>query len=155
MDRKELARIELEDLSQAIKNLQAFRDKIVSQLAEAEPPKLEHGDYGHYGDGGFWWAWNRNGILELFGIQSGSGEPAQDSHPNLIRDGNAVADLKAMTEPLEEFEFDVMECHINKGEGWAGAVIHIAGTNFTIPEAEEIHLNLGRLLYTRKMKGDK
>ena len=46
----------------------------------------------------------------------------------------------------ERFEMDVHSYHINKGEEWCGAIVHIAGNNHTLEEAKEFHRKFGILL---------
>jgi hypothetical protein len=144
----------LDKCKKHIEELKAFKADLEDQL-ESEQPELGHGDYGYSKDGA-----PKAIFLECSGnlIQAGT-EYATIKERGFNRTmpltdirGNIFDDLKAMAEPLEEFEFDVMKCHINKGEEWAGAIIHICGTNFTIDEAQEIYRKLGRLIAEAKRK---
>jgi len=64
-----------------------------------------------------------------------------------------IAEIKlalAQKQKLGYFEFDVHQAYINKGSKWAGAVIHFAGNNHTISEAELIYHKLGELIKIAK-----
>ena len=86
------------------RTIEIVRERI-SDLKAQKPKaeKLSHGDYGKYEkSGGFWWVWERNGILELFGRKSGGGtkaQAAQIAYPDMIRMGNIIDDLEALGKP--------------------------------------------------------
>ena len=91
------------------KDYNAEITELESHLAEAEKPKLKHGDYGHDEDGG-----DRFVVIEqstLFGSpkafyanQNGQVD-VNESTVSRIRLGNIFDDLKALAEPLKEFEY--------------------------------------------------
>ena len=158
MDGKELAIkqwTEVRDLAQTY--IDTYK-----QLAEAEQPKLEleNGDYGvdkYMKPGGCWVHVAGNTYYPSGRI---SGMPKNSSRLLEERFGNIFVDLKALTVPLEEFEVkdwgNTLKVEIEDGYIVFGIKeTYTYATMNHIEKAEEIHLNLGRLLYTQKMKGEK
>ena len=122
-------------------------DRLAKLVAEEKEPKLRHCDYGigvdsfiHIASDTYW--------LGTRGDQKAGISKARNEF--FINDviGNLADELKAIAEPLEEFETDVHTYHINKGAQWAHAPIHIAGNSRTLEEAEEHSMKLRRLIAT-------
>ena len=139
------------------KLIQDGKDAEVKLLA-LDKLVLEHGDYGYYKNGGLWWAWQRKGVLEVFGEYEGSGRKAQGAYSDMVKDGNHVSDLKGMGEELEEFKVPITSSSItgfcagidnnnvfyigNIGDTWA----------FDIEKLDEIIQKLQRLRATARKK---
>jgi len=118
-----------------------------AQLAEAEPPKPEHGDYGV----------NNEDQGRLATRLYDNAEPRKYNSHGLIGDGdkditwlgNIFKDLEAIRKPLKQFNTDVHTYAYNFKD-FPHAPIYIAGTWHTIPEAEEHILKLRRLVVSAK-----
>lgn len=141
--------------------------KVKEKKCEKYEPKLRHGDYGHYESGGFWWAWERKGFLELFGTVEGSGrriqDTIQDTRSDIVKDGNHVDDLERNSQDLEEFEMQTAGGGIlqikqrNFCTGEAGVRFNIDGFHATaaLNQAIEIHQKLGQVVAYVKRKQEK
>lgn len=126
----------------------------LAKLSEPEKPKLRHGDYGVYKSGGFWWAWQRHSVIELVGENKGIGLDAQDSWPDMIRIGNSVDNLKALSgEPLEEFEIRDIKVSLDS-DGWLRIKDTDDDITILVPKKDkaEFHRKLGRVIHTAKQK---
>ena len=77
-------------------------ETLQAQLAEAEKPKLRHGDYGTNKDGDIRLCCGKNENMHVYGI-SGSYETAYPTDEIEIRKGNIIADLQAL-KPKTAFE---------------------------------------------------
>ena len=118
-------------------------------------PELRHGDYGHYKDGGLWWAWKRQGCLELFGTIQGSGRPAKLILDKVI-DGNFVDDLERNKVDLKEFRVVgknpgdrvVIELYTDKHsiDNTYICIVESGHSHFSLEQAAEIHQKLGQML---------
>ncbi len=129
-----------------------------AQLAEAEKPKLRHGDYGVDEDGPFFLWENRhlwtkeyepgnNKCLSRSLNKKGNDERLKQWATEI--DGNIFDDLKELSWPLRYFKADVHEYTFDF-ISHAHAPIKIAGNWHTIKDAEEISMMLQRVIYTAK-----
>ncbi len=128
--------------------------------AEAEKPKLRHGDFGittkeRTEAGGFVTIQSRpySGAPEPYfkdGLSDG-GEYAKKHPEDYTIFGNIFGLLKEQSVDLTFFAFDVHHCEINTVD-FPHAPIHFAGNWHTLSEIEEIHHKLGRVIATLKRK---
>ncbi len=141
--------------------LEASLAESKAKLAELDKPELRHGDYGfdkdddgcmvlqlHDGDSG----------KTLHESHAGSryayvNEPKGDAFVPKVKLGNIFDDLKALAEPLEEFQI----CNIKFGLTDANGKlleIRIDGEMWWLSERDTINLHqkLGRLIATAKRK---
>ena len=152
MNKQEI-QAKLHNYEERLKDVAGEIERLREQLAEAEKPKLRHGD---------WWftqgchpcvrvfmkelkARDCVALTDCLITNLGSeykGEPIL---------GNIFDLLKEWSENLEYFEFDVHHCEINTIE-FPHAPIHIAGNWHTLAEAEEIWHKLGQMIATLKRK---
>jgi len=125
-----------------------FENEIISlekQLAEAEKPKLRHGDYGYFFNDGSPRIVINSGVYDK---HNKCGRIEDKHFYNIL--GNIFDELQAL-KPLEEFEMDVHTYGINRDKGWAHAPIHIAGNNHTLAELSAFILNLRCIEYKLKL----
>ena len=132
---------------------------LLKQIAEAEKPKLRHGDFGLWVNEKDWFVVDDSGDDRIYIHLLWAGK--HDKRNQWRYDnkflakatifGNIFDLLKEWSEDLEYFEFDVHHCEINTVE-FPHAPIHIAGNWHTLAEAEEIWHKLGRVIATLKKK---
>lgn len=123
-------------------------ENLKHELAEAE--KLKIWDYGISGTSHFPRIVLPDGKLSTkTAIISGDREA---DRPTIIY-GNLADDLKAISEPLEEFELDIHKYYIDKRPEMSHAPIYIAGNWHTLDELSAYILNLRRLEATAIRKG--
>lgn len=149
-------------LEQARKDERAINDniiKLLEQLAEAEKPKLRHGDFG-IEDGKFPTVIlqeNQFGDLSnLRSIREGhscssSNKTRPEYHHSYTIFGNIFDLMKDWGEGLEHFTLDVNHYSINPVD-FAHAPIHIAGNWHTEAEAYKFWCDFGQMLMTLKRK---
>lgn len=88
------------------------------ELTEAEKPKpLEHGDCGWSGDSGYPYIVQNNHDRKDYGMGEKGGQ-IKISETGFKVAFNAFADLKAISEPLEEFKFNDLKVSIDKDRDW-------------------------------------
>jgi len=153
MTEKEIAEKMIRDGKEALASALAMIASAEAELAEIDKPKLRHGDYGYsqkekpcimIAD------WDDD---VLFCGNRSMGKKGQITSRCSVILGNIFDDLKAMAEPLEEFDIrctankrDIISAHFD-GE-------HIQMSNnydyLEIGQAEEFHQKLGRLIATAK-----
>ncbi len=131
-----------------------------SKLAALDKPefKPKHGDYGYSSSPG---CKGRIALSCDFKIvTAGTGsvfnvneESNKQYYPSPVL-GNIFDDLKAMSEPLEEFNFGVHYYRYNLNSS-PNAPIHISGDWYTIDEATEFYHQFGRVLATAKKEANK
>ncbi len=146
-----------------ITNHQADIFKAEKELAELEKPELRHGDYKV----------SKTGFVQFFVKESKTGQIRLCQEEDVLRGGkedycifddeglrdkgNFIADLKALSEPLEEFGIDngcgqFFHAEYNINGIWLN--IKTSSAAYDIKEVEEIILNLRRLVATAKQKGE-
>lgn len=135
------------ELKPMVAQAEKLKDELKAQLAEAEKPK--HGDYGISSSGSARIVLRHESQLVTAGNGSVHPYEVKYYYPNPVL-GNIFTDLKAITEPLEKFKTDVHTYQINIRD-FPHAPIGMAGNWHTIPEAEEHHRKLGRLIHTAKL----
>ena len=143
-----------------------------AKLAELDKPTFRNGDYGTYSKGELWWVWERNGVLELFGAENGSGwntmRPEKRIRDGMVKLGNSVDDLK-----LNRKDFTNWDSSENDALGSMNETINIntasevdkypvwicmeenrnsVGAWFTIKNAIKIHQKLGHAIAHAKRK---
>lgn len=135
------------------KNLGTEISILKAELAEAEKPKLGHGDFG-IGHGAF----GRLTLKRLNGkmFSAGSGccydpDRGDKDHPRIIF-GNIFNLMKDWGKNLTEFELDVHKYFIDEHAGMSHAPIHIAGNWHTEAEAYKFWCDFGQMLMTKKRK---
>lgn len=140
-------------LETTITEAQAVLDKATADLKALDKPKLRHGDYGihsHSYPNPFVCSQSniRNDLeyLNEYGLVEG----LSLAKPKVL--GNIFADLKAISEDLDRFSFDIHSYYYNSDDGMRHNPIHIAGNWHTVEEAEEISLKLRRVIATAKKK---
>lgn len=123
------------------------------QLAEAEKPKLRHGDW--------WWKGEKRLEARIFLKEIKDEKRDCVALPDCLLttigstyegqpiEGNIFTDLKALGKPLESFETDAHKYYI-KRLGFTRVCIFMAGNWHTIEEVEEHSLKLRRLTATYK-----
>ncbi|KKK87005.1 hypothetical protein LCGC14_2757590 [marine sediment metagenome] len=122
--------------------------------AEAEKPKLGHGDFGTNKEGDLRLVIAKtNGVLTLAGcVKLGCCvETVDEIRKEGFILGNIFDLLKEQSVDLTFFAFDVHHCEINTVD-FPHAPIHFAGNWHTLSEIEEIHHKLGRVIATLKRK---
>jgi hypothetical protein len=159
MDRKEIE-IRIDVHKKTIEIAEERITDLQSQLTESEP-NLRHGvcaiaKHNGYIIGKPFVVIEQSSLSgspkSFYGDMGGTDNVDERIEDYVVLIPNIFDELKAMSESLEEFKFDVHQYRINKGEGWAHAPVHIAGNNHTLAEAEAFHRNIGRMLYTLKLK---
>ncbi len=125
-------------------------------LADAEKPKLRHGD---------WW-FTFDGYVNMF-MKEHSGEQrdflarddciltniGSDYHGETIQ-GNIFDDLKAQSKPLYKFTADVHHYGFDF-KNFPQAPIQIAGNWHTLEEAKEISSKIQRVIFTAEKEAAK
>ncbi len=128
-----------------------------AQLAEAETPELGHGDYGIDDD-------NRSFVVveqaSLFGspkafFESQMGQiRADEAMSPDFRIGNIYKYLKALAEPLKEFEYGDITGRISVDEKRPDGVC-IGGFWHTIKTAKILSMKIQRLIFTAEQESAK
>ena len=130
--------------------------ELKAELKAADMPEFRHGDYG------VWLATNQcftvdmseGGVIHLLWV-GGEKRNTWSTNSRVLKKnaiilGNIFDDLKALKEPLTEFEVDGCEFKLNR----MAVGIKTRGSSFwdvfSLDEAEEMASNLKRLVYTAR-----
>lgn len=144
-------------LVEANKEVKRLEDMFAeAQLAEAEKPVLRHGDYGFEDNEHPTVLFRKDGkgnlksIRESFGVNAYNDTPLHDY--DIL--GNIFADLKAIAEPLDDFEMEIGRIYVL----FSGGDLVIKDTmndgSVHIPKGilHDFILNLRRIEATMKAK---
>ncbi len=142
-----------DEIAMAKGTLERLQASLEVSLAEAEKPKLRHGDYGydiHNQPCAAMEVFETNGpritgpstvCSALCNISEGT-----VYKPKVIL-GNIFDDLTAIAEPLKEFKTDVHLYRIER-KGFPDAPIYMAGNHHSIAEVKEHIRKLRRMVAT-------
>ncbi len=131
-------------------------ERVKIDAGTTEKPELEHGDYGMD-----WIVLNRCDTLEWFGDRKGVGQPASLALIGGPRIGKFFADLKALAEPLKEFELSetyISGCLQTNHSGCLHKTQIIRLTDrdevsyLSVPKVRELILYLQRLVHTAEQE---
>ena len=155
------------DVSNALTRVQTLLTEYEKHIrdclppAEAEKPKLEHGDYGTATRNGnpLTWVWVEGTCFPFhtsYHETSAINYYDEGELDNISCKGNIDADLKAIAEPLTDMTFYIgsVKCAVFNGK------LHMGDFRDGYPVAMEIDrlpkliLNLQRLQYTERQKND-
>jgi hypothetical protein len=155
---KEEIQAKLHNYEERLKDVAGEIERLREQLAEAEKPKLRHGDFGINK------ANNARIVLFQFG-DSNSGKRDDfgpigiHSNTDIEPFGNIFDLLKEWSEDLEEFE-GAGDCQVLNGQITSNnkdiwLKISSGSTVFTLEQAEKIWHKLGQMIATLKRKQNK
>jgi hypothetical protein len=133
-------RIEIHET--AIQCSKEIIEQLQAQLAESEP-ELRHGDYGNSPDVGRYII--LKGVVYWLEDKAFSkNPPSRTVRSNIC--GNLADDLKALSEPIEEFEVDGFHVRL------IGKKIIFGGKPLSFEDAEEMWKQTRRVTHTAKMQ---
>ncbi len=138
-------------LSAALDEFITMVATLKAQLADAEKPVLQNGDYGK----------NCNGVN--FVIHKDKLYFENNVNPYYLPNntveskhvfGNIVNEIELLSKPLRFFQFDVHEYKFDF-KNFPDAPVCVAGNWHTLEDAKDISMKLRRLIFTAEQQGTK
>ena len=137
---KEKIQAKLHNYEERLKDVVNEIERLREQLAEAEEPKIRHGDFGYFKD-----RTPRICIMDsIYDKEGRCGKSCDTEYYSII--GNIFDLLKQWSEDLDRTDIDGFVLEI------CGDRIVIGGRRFFIKQAEEFWNKLGSMIATLKRK---